>query len=128
MVVKVAEENPRQELPEHRRLAQENGQVPHQFRGQQDDDEVQGQRDGGILPRSECDCGKQEDGGEDQGDRTPRRPARSSMNCFAVRPLREPAASAHRSASSRSVAGSTGRPNRRAYDTTTARYVSWSNR
>ncbi len=30
------------------------------------------------------------------------------MNCFAVRPLREPAESAHRSASSRSVAGSGG--------------------
>lgn len=65
---------------------------------------------------------------EDQGEPTPRRPAKSSMNCLAVRPLREPAESAHRSASSRSVAGSTGRRIRRAYDSTTSRYVSWSNR
>jgi len=62
--VKIAQEYARQELPEHRRLTQENGQVPHQFCGQQDDDEVQEQRDGRVLPRGERDGGKQEDSGE----------------------------------------------------------------
>ncbi len=63
--VKVAEENPRQELPEDRRLSEQDGQVPHELRGQQDDHEVQQQRDGRILPRRERDRGKQEDGGDE---------------------------------------------------------------
>ena len=68
--VKVAEENPRQELPEYRRLPEQDGHVPHEFRGQQDDDQIEEQRDGGVLPRRERDRGEQEDGEEqDSGGR-----------------------------------------------------------
>ena len=64
--VKVAEENPRQEFPEDRRLPEHDGQVSHEFRGHEDHDEVQEERDGGVLPPRERDRGEQEDGGEEQ--------------------------------------------------------------
>ena len=63
---KIAEENPRQELPEDRRLPEHDGQVSHELRGHEDHDEVQKERDGGVLPRRERDRGEQEDGGEEQ--------------------------------------------------------------
>jgi hypothetical protein len=64
--VKITEENARQELPEDRRLTDQDGQVSHELRGHEDHDEVQEERDGGILAPRERDRGEQEDGGEEQ--------------------------------------------------------------
>jgi hypothetical protein len=64
--VNVAEENPRQELPEDRRLPEHDGKMSHQLRGHEDHDEVQEERDGRVLSPRERDRGEQEDGGEGQ--------------------------------------------------------------
>jgi hypothetical protein len=58
---KIAEENPRQEFPEDRRLPEHDRKVSHELRGHEDHDEVQEERDGRVLAPRERDRGEQED-------------------------------------------------------------------